>query len=271
MRPLYETSLNFLDSKQVCVLVGNELYFRCLQYGEQNARALIATQKRESMQDADFRLIYEMLDTFIDTVQKLPSVQKNSANANADHVILNEPVEFVNYIELLIGIINDRIIDKKQAIEQWQIMLICKAICTKRIFLDSSKPQMSLFLQLQLIILQGELGRKIQIEHLPPILNLITRYKLNLKESFLEQINEYVAKQIQHGLNLDRNSIFRLIISLNSYPSEKITVHVISRLIEIYLQRLSKEDLSVQRSEESRTRAELLLQKIDKRQRVLPD
>jgi len=54
--------------------------------------------------------------------------------------MLREPAKYANFIELLLEEINDRLANKPFEISEWQNALICKALTSKPILLDTSKP-----------------------------------------------------------------------------------------------------------------------------------
>lgn len=68
--------------------------------------------------------------------------------------MLKEPKSYVNLIEMLIGEVNERILDGNQEIREYHLALICKAITAKPFILDRTRPQLNTFLQLQLITLK---------------------------------------------------------------------------------------------------------------------
>ena len=75
--------------------------------------------------------------------------------------MLREPAKYVNFIELILEEINDRLINKPLEISEWQNALICKALTSKPILLDATKPQVSYFMQIQIYRLSQQLGKQI--------------------------------------------------------------------------------------------------------------
>lgn len=61
-----------MDNGQITVIMGVELYFKCDAFAEENCKVLMKFQTPENLQNADFALLYESLDIFVDLVQDLP-------------------------------------------------------------------------------------------------------------------------------------------------------------------------------------------------------
>jgi hypothetical protein len=84
-------------------------------------------------------LLYEYLDILLDMFQKLPFIYQSEENQKVIFM-LREPAKYVNFIELILEEINDRLINKPLEISEWQNALICKALTSKPILLDTTKP-----------------------------------------------------------------------------------------------------------------------------------
>lgn len=69
-RPLYSENFHLIETNQITVLIGSELYFRCNKYGEANCVALMRSLTDSFLKEADFILLYEMLDVFCDSAQE---------------------------------------------------------------------------------------------------------------------------------------------------------------------------------------------------------
>lgn len=122
----------------------------------------------------------------------MPSVIENPVNIdhqkpNMGHkVTLREPKAFADFVELIMGEINERMMDKERQLNDYQLAFICRALTAKYIIVDSTKPQVNYFLQIQFIMLREELGTKVNIEDLTPILNMLSRYSMHLPMELLK-------------------------------------------------------------------------------------
>ena len=133
-------------------------------------------QTTESLAEADFGLLYESLDIFCDSVQEQTQVLKNQANLATKTVTLVEPKIYADYIEKLLGEINRRLIDKSNDVSELWHNLICKCLASKKFLLDKNRLQVKFFLQMQLLFLEEELGKRLQIAQLPALINMLNRY-----------------------------------------------------------------------------------------------
>jgi hypothetical protein len=51
--------------------------------------------------------------------------------------MLKEPVKYVNFVEMILEEINERLINKPLEVSEWQNALVCKTITSKVILLDA--------------------------------------------------------------------------------------------------------------------------------------
>jgi hypothetical protein len=128
----------------------------------------------------------------------MPSVIENPVNIDhqkpnsGNKVTLREPKAFADFVELIMGEINERMMDKERQLNDYQLAFICKALTAKYFIVDSSKPQVNYFLQIQFIMLREELGTKVNIEDLTPILNMLSRYNMHLPMELIKQIDSFI-------------------------------------------------------------------------------
>jgi hypothetical protein len=105
---------------------------------------------------------------------------------------LIEPKFYADYLENLLGEINRRLIDRSGDVSELWHNLICKSISSKKFLIDKNRLQMKFFLQMQLLYLEEELGKRLQIAQLPAIINMLNRYQIRLADSFLLKLNDYI-------------------------------------------------------------------------------
>jgi hypothetical protein len=127
-------------------LLGQELYFRLNEYCEENIQYLAYSQSKVVIRNLNFLSLYETLDIVLDTMQHVPSVKSSAKNVEDKYFTLREPRNLSLLVEILIGEINERLLDPNAEIRDYQTALICKAITAKPFVLDKSRPQIKTFL-----------------------------------------------------------------------------------------------------------------------------
>ena len=155
-RPVYFSSFYHFDNNlhaykgdtQNIRLISQELYFDCNEFHEENIEYLAESQTKEVVRNLNFFSLYETLDIVLDTISKHPSVSNNPKNIDGKQFTLKEPRKLVNLVELLIGEINERIMDPNSGIKDYQQALLCRCFTARPFLLDKDRPQVKIFLQL---------------------------------------------------------------------------------------------------------------------------
>lgn len=83
--------------------------------------------------------MYENIDNFLDSAQKLDITSKNTTNLQGTYT-MREPLNFVRYVEAILGEINSRMQDKSKDIPDSFVYMICKSISSKKFLLDKCQP-----------------------------------------------------------------------------------------------------------------------------------
>jgi hypothetical protein len=142
-----------------------------------------------------FAVIYETLDVFLDSLSKLPSVMQNKANMRGEStrkMILKEPVECYELINVLLDEICNRVFDDEKELKDYEAYLICKCVITKPFLLDKSYPAVNTFLNLFSCLYESEIGSKIRYEQVAYFTNLVQRYNLSVSSNCQKNLAQYL-------------------------------------------------------------------------------